>query len=279
LFSIANHCGKCGENAFPSRATIAAEARVSLSTAKRAIAELESLGELLVYENDGRVGSGGVTNRYEMPKVPGWTPPAGLEPRERRGVNLTPLVDPEVGSTVNRGWGQSDPPGGFTGEPGVGSTVNREPSLNRPRTVLEPSTRARALRADAREAPPERVSEERVRDHLSSVSEGPTRSFSDVFDVFWDSYPRHEGQHDARRVWRRLTMSEQNAAIEGAQRYAARVKRDATAPRYVLSAAKWLDGKRWCDVDPTDTPEATRRREGMIRELEIINEMKARGEL
>lgn len=85
LLSIANHAGSTGGNVYCGLARIAHESHVHRATVIRAITHLEELGELLVYEHRGVAGRGGVTNRYEMPLVPGWSPPKWVG---------TPRLDP-----------------------------------------------------------------------------------------------------------------------------------------------------------------------------------------
>lgn len=99
LISIANHAGKYGDQAWPGMKTIGEEARVSRNTVITAVAELEDLGELLIYPGEGVPGRGGKTHRYEMPLVPGWEPPSGLMPRKLRDLN-TSSVDTSFGEAA-----------------------------------------------------------------------------------------------------------------------------------------------------------------------------------
>lgn len=78
--SVANHAGKHGENACQAVATIGAEAgNMSRSTVIRSLRNLEALGELLVFPRCG-IGTRADrrTSRYELPLVPGWSPPVGI---------------------------------------------------------------------------------------------------------------------------------------------------------------------------------------------------------
>jgi len=82
LLSVANHASARGGNVYAGLTRLAHESRVHRATVIRALAELEQIGELLVYPHQGVAGRGGMTNRYEMPLVPGWKPPLGVgEPR------------------------------------------------------------------------------------------------------------------------------------------------------------------------------------------------------
>lgn len=75
LLSIANHASASGGNVYCGLNRLASESLVHRATVIRALQHLEEIGELLVYEHKGVSGRGGTTNRYEMPKVPGWKAP------------------------------------------------------------------------------------------------------------------------------------------------------------------------------------------------------------
>lgn len=66
LLAIANHCNAKEPAAWPSIATIAAEARVDRATVYRSLKRLVALGELNVVSGGNR----GVTNLYTLPLVP-----------------------------------------------------------------------------------------------------------------------------------------------------------------------------------------------------------------
>lgn len=114
LISIANHDGEGGS--WPSIATIAKEARKSESTVRRAIKDLEELGELVVHRNDGgthKTRADRRPNRYEITIDPDGDAPApmpgdGVSPLtgrdEGRGVTHdTPSQIHGVSSTTPRG--------------------------------------------------------------------------------------------------------------------------------------------------------------------------------
>ncbi len=83
LLSIANHASARGGNVFCGLNRLAQESRCSKSTVQRALDELEAMGEILIFPYAGAMGRGGRTNRYEMPKMPGWVPPLDVpEPRK-----------------------------------------------------------------------------------------------------------------------------------------------------------------------------------------------------
>jgi hypothetical protein len=67
LISIANHCDKFGQNAWPTIATIGSEARLCEREVRQSLRELEALGELLTINAAGPRRS----NLYALPKMQG----------------------------------------------------------------------------------------------------------------------------------------------------------------------------------------------------------------
>jgi hypothetical protein len=71
LLAIADHAGHDGRDAYPSQEKIAAKCKVSVRTVRRALDELESLGELGVERYKGRAAAGASggrpTHRYSLP--------------------------------------------------------------------------------------------------------------------------------------------------------------------------------------------------------------------
>lgn len=65
LISIANHCDRQGENAWPSVYTISHEAKVTVRQVQISVRRLIKGGELVVAKNKGAHG----TNLYSLPKV------------------------------------------------------------------------------------------------------------------------------------------------------------------------------------------------------------------
>lgn len=82
------------------------------------------------------------------------------------------------------------------------------------------------------------------------------------FDAFWRSYPRREGERDAKKAWH-SAIKRANPAdiIAGAQRYAADPNRE---DRYTKSPLKWLEGDCWKD-EPR--PVGNRRAKGTAAAL------------
>lgn len=251
LISIANHAGRRGECSFPSIATIGREARCCKSTVLRAIERLEAMGELLVYPDVSPTQRGGRGNRYEMPKVPGWERPEGIEPR-RSGVNLTPLSEGEVVSLetplakANRCHPEpevvsSSTPKWCHPEAEVVSSeraYKEEPNENQERTENTPG-RARslnrglsdALRATAPERKPLRVGE---------------------FDEFFAAYPRATNRDRARRAYR--IVRERGASHEdlmgGLRAWADYWTAALTEERFIPGPDTWLENGRWNEAPP-----------------------------
>ena len=94
LLRIADQCDKFGANSWPGTKTIEHDCRITRKTRRAAFAELVKLGELVIYENRGGnldTRPDRRPNRYDLPKVPGYTPPTGgkkLPPGSERGGNL-----------------------------------------------------------------------------------------------------------------------------------------------------------------------------------------------
>lgn len=229
LISIANHCGKYGENAYPSHPTIGAEARVSRNTVIGCIDDLEALGEIVVYVGEGRVGRGGTTNRYEMPLVPGWTPPKGLEPRKPFSLDTSSEIE-AARSTESK---PRDPESkAARSEPKAARPIAREPSLEP--SIFEPS----------KEEPP------------------TAHSVADAFEAWWLAYPARDGRtrgdkKRARAAWGKLSAADRAKAEVAVVHYAA-----GTDSRFVKNAEGWL-GARY--FDDWQTPGRPRARDGLTR--------------
>jgi Helix-turn-helix domain len=65
LISIANHCDRDGDNAWPSIQTISHEAKLSVRQVQGSIARLSKMGELRVARNRGPHG----TNLFSLPRL------------------------------------------------------------------------------------------------------------------------------------------------------------------------------------------------------------------
>jgi len=70
----------------------------------------------------------------------------------------------------------------------------------------------------------------------------------DLFDAFWTAYPRRNGKRigraDAARVWQRLTLTGQDAALAAVGHYAASCEGGGDI---AMDAHRWLTKARWED--------------------------------
>lgn len=68
----------------------------------------------------------------------------------------------------------------------------------------------------------------------------------EMFEIFWQTYPRREGKQAARKLWSRAVKGGVPAAkiIEGAERYARDPNRE---PQYTAHPSTWLNQGRWDD--------------------------------
>jgi hypothetical protein len=127
LLVIADRSADDGSGCWRGKESIAHMARVSRATVTRALANLEALGELVV---DRRPGT---TSEYRivLPTVDNSAPPAQSEPTAERP-------------------GSKRAGGRLTGEPGVGSPVSRDTSLD----IRKPRARAREAPTSAQFSAP-----------------------------------------------------------------------------------------------------------------------------
>lgn len=74
----------------------------------------------------------------------------------------------------------------------------------------------------------------------------------DLFDTFWETYPRKAGKVDARKAWAKaIRTADPRDIILGAMRYATDPNR---SPAYTAHPATWLNAGRWED-DPLPAPD------------------------
>ena len=69
----------------------------------------------------------------------------------------------------------------------------------------------------------------------------------DGFEVFWQAYPRHDGERVARRVWTALKLDPATQAAVQCALVWQRREWSAIDPRYVPMAKNYLRGERWTD--------------------------------
>ena len=70
----------------------------------------------------------------------------------------------------------------------------------------------------------------------------------DIFNEFWDQYPRKIGKGHARKAFEKaITKVDPNIIIDAAKRYRDDKHRD---PQYTAHPSTWLNGERWDDQPP-----------------------------
>jgi len=74
----------------------------------------------------------------------------------------------------------------------------------------------------------------------------------DIFDEFWDAYPRKVGKPAARKAWSRVA-AEHPAVMAGVAAWSAAWARDGTADRFVPHPSTWLTDRRWENAPPAPT--------------------------
>ena len=77
----------------------------------------------------------------------------------------------------------------------------------------------------------------------------------DMFDKFWEGYPRKESKKKARSVFKRLTKKNQQLAIDDSStRYAD------TQKKYIPLPTTYLNGERWTDeIEPPNDDDSPKR--------------------
>jgi len=250
LISIANHVGARGENGYPSMNTIAAEAKVSRNTAIAAVATLERIGELLVYENQGRIGRGGITNRYEMPLVPGWTEPditVGL-PRKRSNEGVQDLdgfgpkgsnLEAEAVQLLTEGVQSANESG-----PTRCARTVLHPSLLEPER--QPSTTPVQRVFDAWKASTKRNGTTVLNDKRKKLIAGALKDYplEDVIDAVrgWERIAWNRGENPGRKVYNDIELLLRDSAHIERFRDAQRERRHQPAPDSGIGMTEgWTD--------------------------------------
>jgi Helix-turn-helix domain len=222
LLSIANHCDRLGENAWPSVATIAHESRCSESSVHEAIRTLQATNELKVDANMGPQGA----NLYSLPgvrsgmKIIDSTPPDSAPSPSSTGAKSAPggvqNLDRGGAEYRSKGGAESAP------KPSLKKTV-----LNRPKNASPPAA-AKAASSGGFALPP------------------ATPTFAD----FYKAYPRKCARKDAERAWNKLSVEDRRMAFANLDRK----KRcdpnwipNRTGRTAIEYPATYLNGARWTD--------------------------------
>lgn len=69
------------------------------------------------------------------------------------------------------------------------------------------------------------------------------------FETFWEIYPRRVGKGKAEAVWAKLSMQDQDAAIEALPNHVDRWTAENTDPKFIPHPSTWLNGQRWLDSE------------------------------
>jgi hypothetical protein len=84
----------------------------------------------------------------------------------------------------------------------------------------------------------------------------------ECFNAFWENYPNHSLEANARRAFARYLRShpktEPETIIEGSRKLAEWVRDGKKEAKYVPQAAKWLRGEGWNDEEPRVSEKETR---------------------
>lgn len=225
LLYLAERANSDGTKAYPAVATIAAKCGVSERTVQSALKELAAMGEI-AYTGRGPRG----TNEYRvtMQSTPQISHPAESAPPQ----DLHP-ADPAPEPRRSR------TPGVQISQVG-GADLAPEPSLNRPRTVLEPSAT--------------------FAEQLDQARKRPT-----PFDEFWSAYPKKVAKGRARGAWEKATAkADPLTIIAGAVAYADNPDRK---PEFTKHPATWLDAECW-DDEPDDERRSSKGTKAALRLLE-----------
>lgn len=206
LLSIANHANE-NDEAWPSAATIAYEANISVDHAHRCITALVKAGWIERVVNgapDQRIPNDRRPNLYRLVRVRDLRVPDGGRVREMRGDGYA-----EYAATGTRN-ARTKP----SGDPSQEPTHTRDGALFDVDEQGEPEGSAALLAAG--------------------------------FDRFWETYPRRTAKGAARRAWPAAVRAAGSIEkiLAGARRYRDDPNRD---EQYTAHPATWLRAERWDD--------------------------------
>jgi hypothetical protein len=206
--------GQCN----PKIGTLVLGTRMSESTVRRRIDELEVTGWLRVDRTLGRH-----SNSYEV-RVPTLSDVTGFNPVSRDRVQNAPTL-----STVTPQPCQNQP------TPVTADTQNNE-SITAKRTAKDRLSRQ-----------PDLAEEDSRRRSQSPSATTETKVDAD-FEEFYRCYPRHAAKAAALKAYRAVIakgLATPEELLSGAMRYAA--ERGREDPRYTKHPATWLNGGCWND--------------------------------
>lgn len=229
---------------YPSHASIAKRAGLSVASVKRGIKALEAIGALVIVprwiDAEGNPTSDRPTHVSNPERTSNgyFVRYADPSPEPRLGQNRPhPL-----GQNRPHGWGQNRP----------SNHTQLEPDPSKPELSLLNSTTHEAL-----------TSIERARAQSQTPND---------FDEFWRLYPRKVSKAKCEQRWRRMTSEQRRLAIESLPGHIAHWERTVSDPRFIPHPTTWLNGERWNDRHDAEialAPEPGRSAPGMtmIRNL------------
>lgn len=222
LVALADYADDKTSIAWPSRASLARKVAVSGQTIRRAMRELEDLGEIVCIHR----GTGHQTSRYRITVGPDTTD-TDLDEPPASTPETTSLPDCEGGSQVEPLGDHQRP----EGDEGVGTSESHQVVRGRtPRCSVDVPQN----------------SQEQSQNSQTPSSAPSARDSDDGFDRWWSHFPRKVDKGHARKAYRsalkRTTVDE---LLAGVQRFAETAR--SLDRQFVPHAATWLNGDRWAD--------------------------------
>lgn len=84
-----------------------------------------------------------------------------------------------------------------------------------------------------------------------AVDASETETDPDLFDAFWNAYPRKDSKQNARKAFAKAAKAHGSGKlIEEIQRWAGLWESAGVEKRFIPHAATWLNGQRWDDEPP-----------------------------
>lgn len=223
-------------NSYPYTKTIAERAGVSVSTVRNTIQKMRRLGILATTErrrSDGSLSGLDYHLIYSRPAHLNTTP-------------VTPASDPKPPAQTHVSAGHSQ-------------------SLH----PVTPLTHTSDARTHQENTPSKYLKEEiPALAEASPITHTPTQ----LFDEFWNHYPRKVGKLAALKAWKNATKkTNPTLIVEGVRRYADDPNRD---PNFTKHPATWLNAGCWDDEPETPRPTTSKMVE---RDGQVMSQTTAEG--
>lgn len=68
-----------------------------------------------------------------------------------------------------------------------------------------------------------------------------------LFDLFWENYPRKVGKKTAKKSFEKLSAVQQKDALDGLEKYCEYWEAEGTEKQFIPHASTWLNQERWED--------------------------------